>query len=119
MTAPGVVHWDNLPVLGHVGKGVHNALSSAAEYGHAYWDSTVPVSNDPRTSGDLQRSWGQEIHPSPTGYRLRISANTRYAIYVELGAPAKGMGPRAPLRATGGEIAAILESYLKIELSDY
>lgn len=117
MATSGQVTWNTSALEHHAREGVQNALGSASEFGHAYWDATAPVSDDRRTSGDLRRSWDAVVHQAGNGYVLTISANTRYAIYIELGVPSKNMLPRAPLRATAGEISAILPTYLRDELT--
>lgn len=111
----GVVDWRGEFLKLHVVSAAERALGTASEFGHIYWDAVVPISSDPRTSGDLRRSWDSVVDVS-TGYLLlTISANTRYAIYWELGT--SKMGPRGGLRATGGEIAAILPFHIAEELS--
>lgn len=94
------------------------ALHSGEEFGHAYWDMTAPISDDPRTSGDLRRSWFAHVRPRYRKVVLTIGAATRYVVYVELGVPSRGILPRAPVRTTAGEIAAIMPYYLNQELAD-
>lgn len=107
-------HWNGSQVLEHVTNAANAALSSAAEFGHEYWNMSAPISDDPRTSGDLRRSWFDEITRHGVDLNLTFGAQTRYAIYVELGT--SKMAPRAPVRTVAGEIAAIIPSYFSNEL---
>ena len=106
--------WNGAGVLEHVTNAATRALSSAAEFGHEYWDMSAPISDDPRTSGDLRRSWFDQITRQGVDLNLEFGARTRYAIYVELGT--SKMGPRAPVRTVAGEISAIIPSYFANEL---
>jgi hypothetical protein len=107
-------NWYGSEFSAFVDDAMQKALGSGGEFGHAVWDMTAPISDDPRTSGQLRESWDHIVDRFGEGMSLMISANTRYAIYVELGT--SKMGPRAPLRTVAGEIVSILPYYIAAEL---
>jgi hypothetical protein len=99
----------------YVNHAATQALTSGGHFGRHYWDMTVPIGTDPRSSGDLRHSWFDEVTQFGDHLSLTFGARTRYAIYVELGTTK--MAPRAPVRKTAAEITAILPSYFRNELN--
>lgn len=110
MANNGQVTWNATVLREHTRDGSVAALNAAGKYGHGYWDQIVPVSSDKRTHGQLKESWDDVVDALNNTIILTISANTRFAIYVELGT--YKMTPRAPLRNTAGAITAILPQYI-------
>jgi hypothetical protein len=112
--ANGQVEWHGAEFSGFVTKALQAALTTGATYGESMWDMIAPVGIDPRTSGDLKRSWFGHVTNVGGSLSLVIGASARHAIYVELGTST--MSPRAPVRTTAAEIVAILPYFIANEL---
>jgi hypothetical protein len=107
--------WYGTAFSAYVTDAMQRSLMSAAEFGRSVWNLTAPIGTDPRTSGDLRRSWWDDgVVRIGEDLSLSFGAATRYAIYVELGT--SKMAPRAPVRTVAGEMVAILPSYFANEL---
>lgn len=117
MPNPGVVNWNGSQLTSHVIDASIRALVSVEQVGHEYWEVAAPVSNDPRTTGDLRKSWftPPRISISDDQITLTIGASARHAIYVEYGT--YKMPAQSPLRATAGEIVAMLPYTVAEQLS--
>lgn len=117
MPTPGIVNWNGSQLTTHIVEASIRALTSVEQVGHEYWDVAAPISTDPRSTGDLRRSWFSppRINFSNNQVTLTIGASAKHAIYVEYGT--YKMPAQSPLRATAGEIVAMLPYTLTEQLS--
>lgn len=106
--------WYTDEMMAYTSDAMRRALESGGAFGQQLWQHIAPVGTDPRTSGDLRRSWVDFVQQHGQNLALILAATARYAIYVELGT--SKMSPRAPLRATAAEVVAILPYYFAAEL---
>ena len=67
------------------------------------WERTAPISNDPRTKGDLRSMFRAPIEAGEFNVTLTLNAYAPHAVFVELGTVK--MPPQSPLRTTAGLVA--------------
>lgn len=98
--------WAGARVREHVHEAARTTLQELSEDAHAWWLVVVPVE-----TGRLRDSWFSSVQDDPEMVRLVFGAGNppvEYVLYVELGTGL--MWPRGMIRATAGEVVALLPS---------
>lgn len=80
------------------------------------WEEVAPISNDPRTRGDLRKMFRAPIVAGEVNVTLTLHAYAREAIHVEFGTykdPAQ-----APLRRTAGILIPTISGHIKAAMME-
>jgi hypothetical protein len=95
-------NWNPSAITERVALAVSGGLEETGREAHGVWESIAPVSDDPRTSGDLRRMFRTPIMSGEHSVTLLLQAYAKHAKFVEFGTVK--MPAQAPLRRTAGAV---------------
>lgn len=95
-----------------VASAVVGGLERTGKDAFEIWEQVAPVSNDPRTSGDLRSMFRTPITSGEYAVTLTLNAYARHAKFVEFGT-IKGDPAQAPLRQTAAVVMYSVPGYIQ------
>jgi len=109
-------NWNRDAIFERVALAVVNGLEDAGADAHEIWEGLAPVSDDPRTTGDLRRMFRAPVLAGDVNVTLHMEAYARHAKFVELGTIK--MGAQAPLRRTAGLVMPAVPGHIRAALME-
>lgn len=110
------LHFNRDAIFERVAAAVVSGLEDAGADAHDIWEGLAPVSDDPRTTGDLRRMFRAPVISEEVNVALVLEAYARHAKFVELGTIK--MGAQAPLRRTAGMVMPMVPRHIRAALME-
>jgi|SRR5215471_1508171 len=109
-------NWNREAIFERVALAVQAGLEDAGADAHDIWTGLAPVSDDPRTTGDLRRMFRAPVIAEEVNINLHLEAYAPHAKFVELGTIK--MGAQAPLRRTAGMVMPMVPMHIRAALME-
>jgi hypothetical protein len=109
-------NWNRDAIFERVATAVQAGLEDAGSDAYDIWTGLAPVSDDPRTTGDLRRMFRAPVIAEQINMSLYMEAYARHAKFVELGTIK--MGAQAPLRRTAGMVMPRVPMHIRAALME-